>query len=117
MGDYGNLAHSRWDCKYHVVFIPKYRKNQLFGQIRSYLGPVFHELAQQKESKILEGAHDGRSRTYVHFDSTEVLGGAGDRIQQGEERHQRGSAVWGKEEKFQRGEHVGEGIRGLHHWI
>ncbi len=55
MGDYGNLAHSRWDCKYHVVFIPKYRKNQLFGQIRSYLGPVFHELAQQKESKIVEG--------------------------------------------------------------
>ena len=55
MADYGNLAHSRWDSKCHIVFIPKYRKNQLFGKVRSYLGPVFHDLAQQKESKIVEG--------------------------------------------------------------
>jgi len=55
MAGYESLAHSRWDCKYHIVFIPKYRKNQLFGQVRSYLGPVFHELAQQKESAIVEG--------------------------------------------------------------
>ena len=55
MSEYTSLNHSKWDCKYHVVFIPKYRKNQLFGQVRSYLGPVMRELAQQKESKILEG--------------------------------------------------------------
>ena len=55
MSDFGSLTHSRWDCKYHVVFIPKYRKKKLFGQVRKYLRSVFHELAQQKGSKIVEG--------------------------------------------------------------
>ena len=55
MSDYGSLAHSKWDCKYHVVFIPKYRKKQLFGKVRSYLGPVFHDLSRQKNCKIIEG--------------------------------------------------------------
>ena len=55
MLDYGSLRHSRWDCKYHVVFIPKFRRKQLFGRVRKYLGPVFHELARQKESRIIQG--------------------------------------------------------------
>ena len=50
-----SLSHSRYDCKYHLVFVPKYRKKKLYGEIRRYLGPVFHELAQQKSCKILEG--------------------------------------------------------------
>lgn len=50
-----SLSHSRYDCKYHLVFVPKYRKKKLYGGIRKYLGPVFHELAQQKGCKILEG--------------------------------------------------------------
>ena len=50
-----SLSHSRFDCKYHLVFVPKYRKKKLYGEIRCYLGPVFHELAQQKGCKILEG--------------------------------------------------------------
>ena len=52
---YESLSHSKWDCKYHVVFIPKRRKKVLYGQIRKFLGPVFHELALQRGSKILEG--------------------------------------------------------------
>ena len=52
---YASLAHSKWDCKYHIVWIPKSRKKILFGQIRSYLGPVFRELARQKECEIVEG--------------------------------------------------------------
>lgn len=52
---YQSLAHSAYDCKYHVVFVPKYRKKTIFGIIRKKLGTVFHELARQKESKILEG--------------------------------------------------------------
>ena len=55
MSEFGSLTHSRWDCKYHVVFIPKFRRKQLFGNIRKFLGPVFHQLATQKESKIIEG--------------------------------------------------------------
>ncbi len=51
-----SLSHSRWDCKYHVVFIPKYRKKMIFGQIRRELGDVLKRLAaEQNESRIEEG--------------------------------------------------------------
>jgi len=50
-----SLSHSKWECKYHVVFIPKYRRKALFGQLRRHLGEVFHRLARQKESRIEEG--------------------------------------------------------------
>jgi len=52
---YQSLAHSRWDCKYHVVFVPKRRRKALFGGIRQKLGRIFHELARQKECQIVEG--------------------------------------------------------------
>jgi putative transposase len=55
MRQVGSLNHSRWECKYHVVFIPKYRKKAIFGQIRSDLGDAFRRLAEQKESRIEEG--------------------------------------------------------------
>ncbi len=55
MREVHSLNHTRWECKYHVVFIPKYRKKVLFGQIRKELGEVFHRLARQKESLIEEG--------------------------------------------------------------
>lgn len=55
MRQVGSLSHTRWECKYHVVFIPKYRRKVLFGQIRRELGEVFHRLARQKESRIEEG--------------------------------------------------------------
>jgi len=52
---YQSLAHSKWDCKYHVVFVPKRRRKVIFGNIRRQLGPVFHALAKQKECQIVEG--------------------------------------------------------------
>ncbi len=55
MKDYQSLNHTRWDCKYHVVFIPKRRKKAIYGSIRKHLGLVLHELARQKESAIVEG--------------------------------------------------------------
>ena len=55
MDKYATLNHSKWECKYHVVFIPKYRRKALYGQLRKYLGEVFRKLAQQKESQIEEG--------------------------------------------------------------
>ena len=48
--------HATWECKYHVVFIPKYRKKAIFSVIKKRLGDVFHELARRRESKI-EEAH------------------------------------------------------------
>jgi putative transposase len=50
-----SLAHSKWDCKYHVVFVPKRRRKTLFGEIRRELGPIFRDLARQKECEIVEG--------------------------------------------------------------
>ena len=55
MTDYAKLNHSTWECKYHIVFIPKCRRKVLYGSLRRHLGEVFHELARQKESKIEEG--------------------------------------------------------------
>ncbi len=52
---YQSLSHSKWDCKYHLVFVPKGRRKVLYGKIRSYLGPIFHELAGQRNCRILEG--------------------------------------------------------------
>jgi len=52
---YQSLSHSRWDCKYHVVFVPKRRRKALFGSIRQKLGGMFHELARQKECRIVQG--------------------------------------------------------------
>ena len=52
---YISLNHSKWDCKYHLVFVPKCRKKTLYGKVRKFLGPIFHELAKQRESEILEG--------------------------------------------------------------
>ena len=52
---YQSLSHTTWDCKYHVVFVPKRRRNALFGSIRKAIGPLLHELARQKECVILEG--------------------------------------------------------------
>ena len=51
---YQSLSHSKWDCKYHVVFVPKPRRKAIFGQARKQLGPVFHALAKQKECQIIE---------------------------------------------------------------
>jgi putative transposase len=50
-----SLSHSKWDCKYHVVFVPKRRRRVLFVRLRRQLGPIFHALAQQKECKTVEG--------------------------------------------------------------
>ena len=56
MNDYETLNHTTWDCKYHIVFIPKRRRKVLYQELRRHLGEVFRQLAAQKESKI-EGGH------------------------------------------------------------
>ena len=55
MKEYQSLSHTRWDCKYHVVFIPKRRKKRIFGAVRKHLGEMLHELAGHKGSTIVEG--------------------------------------------------------------
>jgi putative transposase len=55
MRTYGSLSHAKWECKYHVVFIPKYRKKRIYGGIRRHLGEVLRRLAEQRESRVEEG--------------------------------------------------------------
>lgn len=52
---YHALSHSKWDCKYHIVFIPKRRRKGIYGERRKALGQIFHELARQRECTIIEG--------------------------------------------------------------
>jgi putative transposase len=55
MDECQSLSHTMWECKYHVVWIPKYRRKTLYEQLRKHVGQVFRELANQKESRVLEG--------------------------------------------------------------
>jgi putative transposase len=55
MDEYDSLSYSKWECKYHVVFIPKYRRKKLYKELREHLGEVFKRLAEQKESRVVEG--------------------------------------------------------------
>ena len=55
MDDYESLNHTKWECKYHVVFIPKCRRRTMYEELRKYLGEVFRRLAEQRESRIEEG--------------------------------------------------------------
>ena len=56
---YESLSHAKWDCKYHIVFIPKGRKKALYGKIRGFRGPVLRELAGQRASCLTKQSHDG----------------------------------------------------------
>ncbi len=55
MTEYRSLNHTEWECNYHVVFIPKYRKKVIYGEIRRHLGDVLRRLAEQRQSRIEEG--------------------------------------------------------------
>jgi putative transposase len=55
MDERRSLNHTKWECKYHVIFIPKYRRKALYKELRRYLREVFRQLAEQKESRIEEG--------------------------------------------------------------
>jgi len=55
MRDNQSLSHTKWDCKYHIVWIPKCRKKVIYGDIRRYLGDTLHDLARQRECRIIEG--------------------------------------------------------------
>ena len=55
MGNVQNLSHSKWECIYHITWIPKYRKKKIYKELRKYLTDVFRELTRQKECKVMEG--------------------------------------------------------------
>jgi len=62
---YRSLQHTKWECKYHIVFIPKYRRKALYGRLRTELGEVLRTLARQRESEIEEG--------HLHIDHVHMM--------------------------------------------
>ena len=64
MNDVESLSHTKWECKYHIVYIPKYRKKALYGALRQQLGEVLKQLAMQRERRIEEGH---LMREHVHM--------------------------------------------------
>lgn len=109
MDELESLNHTKWDCKYHVVFIPKCRRKTLYVQLRQYLGEVFRKLAQQKESRIEEG-HLMVDHVHMMISPTEVRCFAGDWLHQGQERDTFGTGVWGESPKFRWAELLGTRI-------
>ncbi len=69
MENFNSLSHSRYYCKYRIVFVPKFRKKSLFGKIRQYLKGVFHELERHKGSDIVSGH---MALDHVHIYSSQV---------------------------------------------
>lgn len=55
MNKYSSQSHVRWDCKYHVVLVPKFRKKVIYGRLRKEIGPVLKELFRQKGVEVIEG--------------------------------------------------------------
>jgi hypothetical protein len=66
------LDYSAWECKYHVVWIPKCRKKQLYGGVAKYLGSIFHRLAKERESRIVEGHLCHGPCAYADRDTPEI---------------------------------------------
>ena len=55
MHDRKSLSHVRWECKYHIVFVPKYRKKKLYGKFRNRVGGILRDLCRQRGVELLEG--------------------------------------------------------------
>lgn len=85
MREVNSLNHTRSECKYHIVFIPKYRMKVVIGQVRKEMGEVFYRLARQKESLIEKGQSNAGLRAYDDIDTPEICCVSGDRIYQREE--------------------------------
>ena len=79
---YQSLTHSEWDCKYHVVFVPKRRRKAIFGQTRRQLGAIFHALPGKRSVRFWKAPHAG-PRAHVYCDSSQAPSRVGGRIFEG----------------------------------
>jgi len=110
MDDYQSLSHSKWECKYHVVFIPKCRRKALYGEVRWELGALFRTLAEQKESAVEEGHllpdHVHMLLSIPPKYAVAQVGG----VHQGEERDPDRAAVHGGEAELRGAALLGTGV-------
>ena len=105
MDEMESLSHTKWECKYHVVFIPKCRRKTLYEELRRHLGELFRKLAEQKESRIEEGH---LMPDHVHmmiaippkYAVSQVIGFIKGKSAIREERDSLGPGIRGEEEKL-----------------
>jgi len=115
-GTYLSLSHSKWDCKYHVVFVPKRRRKAIFGQTRRQLGPIFHALARQKECQIIEGH---LMPDHVHMCIAippQAPGGVCDRVSEREECY-RNCPIGRQRTKLYRRAFLGSRLCSIYRWV
>lgn len=62
--DDSSLSHTRWNCKYHIVFIPKYRRKEIYGKLRRDIGLILRQLCEYKQVEIIE-AHAMKDHIYM----------------------------------------------------
>jgi putative transposase len=103
------ISHTTWDCKYHVIWIPKYWKKLIYGQLRKYLGEVFRELSMQREWGSGRSPH-ARPCSYAGFNSTKIFGLSGSGFCPGQECHSHRKDVFGIQEELYRPELLGQGL-------
>ena len=75
MKDWQSQAHVKWDCKYHVVIVPKYRQKVFFGKRRKQIGEILRDLCRQKEIGLLKGKCSGGSHPHVAEYPAKIFGG------------------------------------------
>ena len=116
MPDIETLNHTTWDCKYHVAFIPRYRRKALYHELRRHLGEVFRTLAAQKECRIEEG---DLLADHVHMllsippkYSVAQVGG----LYQGESGDPHCSDLYGAPQELYRAPFLGSGVRASAPW-
>lgn len=113
MKRYESLHHTKWDCKYHMIWIPKYRRKVLYGQLRKELGAILRELALQKKSEVVEGR---LKVDHVHMlVSIPPKYSASGRVCEREERNLGGKSR-GAQSKFPGSEFLGAGVLCFNHW-
>jgi hypothetical protein len=110
MKEYQSLAHTRWDCKYHVVFIPKRRKKAIFGRLRQHLGEIFREVGESQGIGSSRRAPETGSRAHVSERTTEVLSLARSGAHQGQKCDSDCPEVWRADKELYRRSFLGQRI-------
>src|SRR5579859_3902462 len=99
MDEYESLSHSKWECKYHVIFIPKCRRKTLYKELRQHLGEVFRRLAEPEQSRIEEG-HLMAHHVHDDLDSAQVRGVRGGGLHQGQKCDSPCAGLWRAQAEF-----------------
>jgi hypothetical protein len=105
-----SLTHTKWECKYHIVWIPKYRKKKLYGQIRKFLGMLFKELASQTGVYDYRRAFTTGPCPHFNLDTSEICCFASSWVSQRQKRHSSSPSLFGAKKEFQWPEFLGSGL-------